>query len=112
MGDAYCWLSSVQKQKRRQCQQLHMLVRFKFYVVKMVSLAVEVLPVHIGLYLGHTFRGITGYEPFIGLVPAGNVETTPDLPSVPMANAQAPPGKAQGMDGHQFVQWLQYKRVT
>ena len=40
------------------------------------------------------------------LVPPGNVETTPDPPSMPMANAQVTPGLAQGMDGHQLVQWL------
>ena len=39
-------------------------------------------------------------------MPAGNVEATADLPSVPMANAQATLGLAQGRDGHQLVQWL------
>ena len=40
------------------------------------------------------------------MVPAGNVDTTPDPPSVLIANAQATLGLAQGMDGHQLVQWL------
>ena len=39
-------------------------------------------------------------------VPTGSVATTPDPPSVPLANAQAAPGETHGMDGHQLVQWL------
>ena len=37
------------------------------------------------------------------LVLAGNVTTTPDPPSVPMANAQATLGSALVMDGQQLV---------
>ena len=40
------------------------------------------------------------------LVRAGNVEITPDPPSMPMANAQATLGTVNGMDGHQLVQWF------
>ena len=38
---------------------------------------------------------------FWDLLPA-----TPDPPSVLMVTAQGIPGLAQGMDGHQLVQWL------
>ena len=34
------------------------------------------------------------------------LETTYDSPLVPMANAHATRGLAQGIDGHQLVQWL------
>ena len=80
---------------RRQHQKLHVPVRFKFYVVKIVS--------HGCLNTPCISRSVSRSR---DLVLGRNVKTTPDPPSVPMANAQATPGEAQGMDGHQLVQWL------
>ena len=40
------------------------------------------------------------------LVPTGSVATTPDPPSVLLANAQVTPSDAQGTDGHQLDQWI------
>ena len=43
-------------------------------------------------------------------MPAGSVETTPDPPSVPQANAQIAFVETHGMDGHQLVQWFTASR--
>ena len=63
-------------------------------------------PLRDWLVLGLTLEVLLVVSHSRDLVLAGNVETTPETPSVTLANAQATPAETHGMDGDQLIQWL------